>query len=516
MVIQLAVVRICTSHQYWADMKQNYRASMIQLHTYSGLFMGWLLFAIFLTGTLSYFSNEISHWMRGAVSQPGKFNSQLDSAFQYLLKQGTDSHSWRINIADKRGSELSVQWRDSNERHSHSLTAESIEPQESKITRGGRFFVTFHYTLQLRQYGGRYLAGLAAMTMLIALYSGIFTHRRFIKDFFTLRTRTFMHFIKDAHAVSGIVTIPFVIIICTSALVIYINLFTPWFAEEHFDNGYRQMSREVTERLPDISAENRPSTPLSSLGPILEHAREAWSGNVLLKQIRLDKPFLSTGRIVVEGVDVSALTNNTQKLVYSSETGEFIGQPSVEGTSRKVRRVLYGLHEGHFFKLDLRWLSFLQGAIATFLIASGMLIWVRKRAEKKTHNHRLLVIVNKVNLSVFIGFPLACLAYFAANKILSASLLNREEFELAAFNYTLLFSVLAVTFLKSDKSKLLLVLVGTLLSGLVVMFDLTAFLRALEGGDNIYASVGLSMWFILFINLFVSWHLWKRYRGRMQ
>jgi len=498
-------------------MKQNYRASMIQLHTYSGLFMGWILFAIFLTGTLSYFNHEISHWMRGVVSQPNSHTSQqVDTAYQFLLKQETNTSNWRINLADPRGSELFVQWRDENGRHSHSLTAEQTQlhsqekEQENKVTQGGRFFVSFHYTLQLREYGGRYVAGIAAMTMLIALYSGIFTHRRFIKDFFTLRTRSFMHFIKDSHAVSGIVTIPFVIIICLSALVIYINLFAPWFADEHFDNGYRQMSREVSERLPEVSREKLPATPLHSLQPVLTHAEKTWPMDVALKSIRFDQPFKSTGRIILEGIDAQTLTNNTQKLIYSSETGEFIGTPSVEGVSRKMRRVLYGLHEGHFFKVDLRWLSFIQGAIATFLIASGMLIWVRKRVDKQGHSRKTLRIVNKVNLIVFIGFPLACLAYFATNQLLPATVASRDVLELSAFNYTLLFCVLAIVLLKLRTSKLLLTTLGALFSAAVVMIDFSSFLQAIKNEDSIYAGVSFSMWIILFINLTFCWYLYRK------
>ena len=35
------------------------RQSMSWLHTWSGLLLGWLLYAVFFTGTLSYFVDEI-------------------------------------------------------------------------------------------------------------------------------------------------------------------------------------------------------------------------------------------------------------------------------------------------------------------------------------------------------------------------------------------------------------------------------------------------------------------------
>ena len=40
------------------------RQAMAWLHTWSGLVLGWLMFAIFLTGSLSFYRQEISLWMR--------------------------------------------------------------------------------------------------------------------------------------------------------------------------------------------------------------------------------------------------------------------------------------------------------------------------------------------------------------------------------------------------------------------------------------------------------------------
>ena len=40
------------------------RQSMSSLHTWVGLLLGWFLYAMFLTGTVSYFKEEISQWMR--------------------------------------------------------------------------------------------------------------------------------------------------------------------------------------------------------------------------------------------------------------------------------------------------------------------------------------------------------------------------------------------------------------------------------------------------------------------
>ncbi len=46
-----------------AEMEPTFRASMNWLHTWAGVVLGGLLFAIFWMGTLSVFDREIDRWM---------------------------------------------------------------------------------------------------------------------------------------------------------------------------------------------------------------------------------------------------------------------------------------------------------------------------------------------------------------------------------------------------------------------------------------------------------------------
>ena len=47
---------------------KSFRQSMGWLHRWAGLLLGWLLFAIFLTGTLTVFDKEITWWMQPELS----------------------------------------------------------------------------------------------------------------------------------------------------------------------------------------------------------------------------------------------------------------------------------------------------------------------------------------------------------------------------------------------------------------------------------------------------------------
>lgn len=47
---------------------RSFRQAMAWLHAWSGLVVGWVLFAIFVTGTASYYRTDISDWMRPELS----------------------------------------------------------------------------------------------------------------------------------------------------------------------------------------------------------------------------------------------------------------------------------------------------------------------------------------------------------------------------------------------------------------------------------------------------------------
>ncbi|MEX7656023.1 PepSY domain-containing protein, partial [Pseudomonas aeruginosa] len=53
------------------------RQSMSWLHTWSSLILGWLLYAIFLTGTLSFFQSEMTVWMKPELHQSLPPQSQV-------------------------------------------------------------------------------------------------------------------------------------------------------------------------------------------------------------------------------------------------------------------------------------------------------------------------------------------------------------------------------------------------------------------------------------------------------
>ncbi len=80
-------------------MKEGFRQAMAWLHTWAGLIFGWLLFAIFLTGTLSYFKGEITHWMQPEVPAHAVDDGRSVAVAQRYLEQHAPAAArWFIGL----------------------------------------------------------------------------------------------------------------------------------------------------------------------------------------------------------------------------------------------------------------------------------------------------------------------------------------------------------------------------------------------------------------------------------
>ncbi|WDE00314.1 PepSY-associated TM helix domain-containing protein [Thalassomonas actiniarum] len=478
-------------------MKPDFRRTMIWLHTYTGLLLGWLLFAIFLTGTLSYFNDEISQWMQPELGVGQQHENIINTSLARLKAQGTDVDKWWIDLPGQRNNQWRLQWQKGKERQSLYLEGESGEQVTPRATQGGNFFRTFHYTLELRNYGGRYIAGIAAMFMLLALFSGIFTHRRFFRDFFTLRKKTLLKTLTDFHALAGIVTIPFCLVICASALIIYIGLYMPWSAQHYLDGGTRELNQKVTTYLPELEPGSAYREPLTDFSVIAGQVAKLWRENPNINRITVEQPFAANGRIIVERTRKLSLSNKSEVLVFSSHSGQQLAGMPPERMARKIRRIFYGLHEGHFAQPGLRWLFFISGLLSSALIASGLVIWLYKRLEKTKQRHAGHFIVERLNIAGIAGLVLAIIGYFYANRLLPVDIDERARLEIVAFLFIWLISLQHSVFRPVNKAWLeqlsLASLACLLLPVIDVSQDPSRLTQAIEQHNLIYLGFELAL-----------------------
>ncbi len=102
------------------------------------------------------------------------------------------------------------------------------------------------------------------MIMLVALVSGIVTHRRLFVDFFTFRRRADQRGWLDAHNVTGVLALPFHVMITYTGLVTLASLYMPWGVK----TAYRGDAQRYYVESGQITAPRPPAGTAGTLAPV--------------------------------------------------------------------------------------------------------------------------------------------------------------------------------------------------------------------------------------------------------
>jgi|GEM_PF-10042 len=223
------------------------RQSMSWLHTYSGLLLGWLLFAIFFTGTLSYFRTEVNDWMRPELHQSVyREEHSVPMALALLQERAPDASSWTIGLPSPRSLAMSLSWSNAGQANNQGrggnrliIDATSGEELKPRETRASGFFYRFHFELHgVTRTQGRLIVGIATLFMFVAIISGVITHKKIFTDFFTFRPKKGQRSWLDAHNATAVLALPFHIMITFSGLLLIAGTLLPsW--------GYPGFGRDV-------------------------------------------------------------------------------------------------------------------------------------------------------------------------------------------------------------------------------------------------------------------------------
>ena len=223
-----------------------------------GLLLGWALFAIFLTGTLAVFDKEIDGWMRPEVQRyMGTQEDALQRAVAYLQARHADSPSWNINLPTERSSNLSVSTGEQRRGGGQLLDPVTGEPISARETAGGGFFFRFHFTLNMPRNIGIWVVGLAAMAMLVALISGIVIHKKIFR-ISSPSAPARAAFWLDAHNASGVLLLPFHLMITYTGLVIFYLLYMPAAVDALYEGDRQAASRDLRGGAVEQQSERAP------------------------------------------------------------------------------------------------------------------------------------------------------------------------------------------------------------------------------------------------------------------
>ena len=424
-------------------MKEGFRQAMAWLHTWAGLIFGWLLFAIFLTGTLAYFKDETNHWMQPEIpARPVSTEASLALAQAYLGQHAPGAARWIIDLPSARDPRLSVRWQQTPAKPGErgQLTEKLLDPQtgnqvQGRETRGGEFFYRFHFQLQMPYPWGRWLSTLAAMVMFVALISGIITHKKIFKDFFTFRPRKGQRSWLDGHNAVGVLVLPFHLMITYSSLVIFMAMVMPASIVAAYKGDAQAFYSEVFPAANMPPAAGKPA-PLVALAPLLEQARGQWSGGRAAR-VTVSNPGDANASVILARESADRVVYDYGSAVtFNGVTGELLDSTPPRTLPMAIAGGFYGLHMGHFAGPLLRWLYFICGLAGTAMIGTGLVIWLGKRQLKHAKSGVLpfeLQLVEVLNIASMSGLLVAVAVYFWANRLLPVGMVGRADWEVDSF-----------------------------------------------------------------------------------
>ncbi len=435
------------------EQTRSFTQSMSWLHTWAGLLLGWLLFAIFLTGTLAVFDKELNWWMQPELSDHGLDQAgALRTAQQWLSREQAEADAWNIRLPTLRDPSLSVSAGERRRGGGQLLDPLSGEPLQARDTAGGNFFFHFHYTLHLPRTLGIWVVGLAAMAMLVALVSGIVIHKKIFKDFFTFRPGKGQRSWLDGHNASAVLLLPFHLMITYTGLVIFYGIYMPAAMDALYDGDRMAMMREARPGLEaeraagqdggmarrgERSIASAPPADLLPLQHFLEQG-EALIGQGMVASIRVSHPGRANAEVEVGPLLGSriALTKG-ESLAFNGVTGELIRGPAQPRALALTQRVMAGLHFAQFGGYPMRWLYLLCGLVSCAMIASGLVVYTVKQRKRIRADQpgalAFLRLVESVNVAVVAGLALACVALLWGNRLLPVALDGRQGWEIGLF-----------------------------------------------------------------------------------
>ncbi|MDY6482334.1 PepSY-associated TM helix domain-containing protein [Acinetobacter faecalis] len=523
------------------------RQSMSWLHTWASLILGWLLYAIFVTGTLSYFQNEITVWMKPELHQSVPQATQVQQtqvALNYLQKNHPDAAAWNIQLPNSRQNTTLITVRKPGEdprarRGGTRITIDSATGQtlEARETRGGGFLYRFHFELYgMPRTWSRWIVGIATLLMFVAIISGVITHKKIFKDFFTFRSGKGQRSWLDAHNATAVLALPFHIMITFSGLLLLLFTIMPWGVErvyegrgEFLQDQNRALVQENKESKPSDAALNRNQqvnaertqdtergekrrgrekkeaqpAELTNVAPILAYAQQKWKINPI-GTISIIAPNTNQAKIELRALygESVAYRNVYTSLQFDGVTGKNITDDSSSLKNPNIPMGIYNvfttLHEARGVDIALRWLLFLSGIVGTVMVATGLILWCVKRAPQqqkqgyKSFGYRLVEVTN---IAAIIGLPIACAAYFYANRFIPADMDMRLNWEIRTFFVVWLLTLIYPIFRSSRQAWLELLALAT------VLFALLPILNFMTGGQALWNSIAYGQWVIASFDL---------------
>lgn len=417
------------------------REALNGLHTWAGVIVGGVLFAIFWMGSLSVFDREIDRWMAPVLRlAPAHQEVHLEALTPfYEAAVAGKASAWTISFPTERYPVFVVSWRVGQKAIQRWIDPTTGAALPDPGTLGAtRFIYPFHYMLHIGIWDlGYWIVGFAGMTMMVLCVSGIVIHRRILADFFVLRASgNARRLVLDLHNIAGAVGLPFHFMISFTGLIIFFAMYIPGAWTFAYDGNRSAYLADAYGTVPPHRKGQVGS--VVRLEEIVRDARMLWR-DVPLRYLVVRNPG-DAGSTVQIGRADKGVGKNYDVAYFDATTGALIAQRSDVLSVMALQQILAGMHYVQFRHWSLRWAYFLLGLLGCLLIATGFFFWLQSRRRKHVRLGLPGVhLVESLAVGSVTGIVVATFALFVTNRLLPLDVTfagyDRATLEISTFYF---------------------------------------------------------------------------------
>lgn len=314
-----------------------------------------------------------------------------------------------------------------------SQTGQSLQARD---TQGGDFFYTFHFNFHyISALWGRWIAGFCAMFMLVAIISGVITHKKIFTDFFTFRWGKGQRSWLDAHAGLSVLGLPFHFMITWSGLITLMVLYMPFGLQALPSQADRAA---VTSEMRFFMPAGKPSSEvamLRPLAPLMQQVKQRWGADSI-GTVQVNHPGDAAATVIIARQQTQRVSTTPQYVMFDGVSGELIKFKETSAPAATTQGVLYGLHLGRFADIATRWLYFLVSLAGTAMVGTGLVLWTVKRRTKLPDPEKPYFgfrVVERLNIAAIAGLSVGMTAFFWFNRLLPLNMTQRSAWEIHGF-----------------------------------------------------------------------------------
>lgn len=479
-------------------------------HSWLGLIISGALMIVFLCGSLSFFKSNIYSWEQ--YHQQNKSLSDTILSPSDITKIILDrdykipiDHRVMVIFPTDESPQYQAFFSTEETDGSHKRYRLYFDPETGKeLNKASQnyYLANFLYKLHidLNIPAGTEIVGIVSLIFFVIVFSGILIHlRKLIKYFYQYRLNKAKDTYLDGHNLIGVTSLPYTFMYALTGVMFNLSiLFQASFGYLVFQGDIDALSNTSGFVAPtNIEPSDNPMN-WRALDEAVEHANRQLPG----AKVYLAKIFGfgdKNAKVELRLVDTSSITERltlTYPLKdYQNVASKHVMENPVQGTYH----VLKQLHYGTFGGITLQFVYFFLGLGCCYLILSGNLIWLEKRAVNRKQSQRSLAFVSAMTLCLSIGTLIAVALCFVATRFLPDTF-ARTEFLPYLFSAGLIFSFIHALAIKNSRKVMRQQAIFTAV--LFATFPIYDTVKILFG-DITHGSL-INLMFVNFISLLVS------------